>query len=204
MSLQELEIELDDQSPLEDRIQAWLVSSHLRIQKFWDQFPEKPLAQYVECDFDWLARGLQHCLEHQLTDGNLFVEWGCGFGVVTGVASLLGLDAIGIEAEQFLCQEAELLLQQNDIQAEIWQGNFLPGGASRLAIDEDPIVSLSHQCLSAYEAHQMSLDDFAIVYAYPWPGEEHFLKLVFDRYSRPGALLLLYRGPYHLEFYRKL
>ncbi len=203
MSLEELDVDLDDQSPLDENISRWLVSSQQRIQQFWDQFPQKPLAQYVECDFDWLARGIKYCIDHRWNDGQLFVEWGCGFGVVTGIASLLGLEAIGIEAEKFLADEALILLKKNKISAEIWYGNFLPPGADRLSVDDDPIVSLSHRCLSAYEDHQMSLDDFAMVYAYPWPGEEHFLKLVFDRYARENALMLLYRGPFHLEIYRK-
>ena len=124
-------------------------------------------------------------------------------GAVAGVAGLLGLDAIGIEAEEFLCEQARQLLDQEGISAEIWQGNFLPEGARGLAEPEDPLVSLTHYIQSAYEQQDFSLSDFAIVFVYPWPGEEHFLKLVFDRFARHDALLLLYRGPFQIELYRK-
>lgn len=202
MSLRELQLDFDE-SALAEPLRAWLIVARARIERYWDQFPQKPLPQYIECDFDYVAAALAACVAEGLVDGRLFVEWGCGFAVVTGLASLLGLDAIGIEAEPFLCDEGRQLLDVGGIEAEIWQGNFLPRGARRLAIDEDPLVSLTHAIEPAYETHDMLLEDFAIVFAYPWPGEEHFLKLVFDRFARPNALLLMYRGPYQIELYRK-
>lgn len=203
MPLIEIDATIDDEIKLPQELLSWLEASRQRIRLYWDSFREKPLPQYVECDFEWVARGMIHCMERGLLDGKMFVEWGCGFGVVTGIASLLGLDAIGIEAEPFLCNEAEKLLQSSGIVAEIWNGNFLPRGARGLAEDTDPLVSLTHDCPSAYEQHQMSLDDFAFIYGYPWPGEEHFLRSVFEKYARSDAVMIMYRGPYQLELYRK-
>ncbi len=202
MPLVELELNIPD-NPLPDDVSAWLVAARERIELYWDQFSSKPLPQYIECDFDYVAAGLQECLRRDLVDGKLFVEWGCGFAVVTGIAALLGLDAIGIEAEVFLCEQARLLLAQREIPAEVWQGNFLPAGAVRLAEDKEPLVSLTHSIPPAYSNFDMSLEDFAIVFAYPWPGEEHFLRAVFARYARSNALLLMFRGPYHIELFRK-
>jgi hypothetical protein len=203
MSLIELDIELDDELPLPAPIEQWLATARQRTQVYWDQFVKRPLPQYIECDFEWVARGLEYCRQRNLPVGNMFVEWGCGFGVITGAAGLLGFEAIGIEVEPFLCEEGRKLLAANSINAEIWQGNFLPGGARKLADDTDPLVSLSHLSASAYEQNQMGLDDFALVYAYPWPGEEHFLRCVFERYARSKALMLMYRGPYQIELYQK-
>lgn len=206
MALTEIEIlsELEDQLDADQHaIHDWLSSSQKRLSLYWDQFKEKPLPQYIECDFELVAIALKHCCDRDLIDGALFVEWGCGFGVVAGIASLLGLDSIGIEAEEFLCEEARKLLGSSNIDAEIWQGNFLPSGARDLSAPEDPLVSLTHDIEAAYDQRDFPLEDFAIVFVYPWPGEEHFLKLVFDRFARRGALLLLYRGPYHVELYRK-
>ncbi len=203
MTLRELHLATDDSVPLPQPIAEWLVVARERIELYWDQFSKQPLPQYVECDFDLVASALQEVVARNLADGKLFVEWGCGFAVVTGIAALLGLDAVGIEAEQMLCAEGRKLLAKRGIEAEIWQGNFLPTGARQLAEDTDPLVSLTHSIPPAYQRFQMSLDDFAIVFAYPWPGEEHFLKLVFDRFARSEALLLMFRGPYHIELYRK-
>lgn len=203
MPLRELTIDADDSVSLPAPIQEWLVVARERIERYWDQFSKQPLPQYVECDFDLVAAAMREIVDRNLADGRLFVEWGCGFAVVTGIAGLLGLDAVGIEAEEMLCVEGRKLLAKQAIKAEIWQGNFLPAGARSLAEDTDPLVSLTHSIPPAYQQHQMSLDDFAIVFAYPWPGEEHFLKQVFDRFARSAALLLMFRGPYHIELYRK-
>ncbi|MGN6546634.1 MAG: class I SAM-dependent methyltransferase [Aureliella sp.] len=202
MSLKQLELEIEDVK-LPDAVEAWLAAGRARIERYWDQFPQKPLPQYIECDFDYVSRALAACVAQELNDGNLFCEWGCGFGIVTGVAALLGLDAIGIEAEVFLCAQARELLEQNQVRAEIWQGNFLPLGSAQLAEEDDPLVSLTHKIPPAYQAHDMLLSDFALTFVYPWPGEEHFLRAVFDRFARPGALMLQFRGPYHVELYRK-
>jgi len=202
MSLKQIELDVEDKAfPTE--IDSWLAAGRARIELYWDQFPKKPLPQYIECDFDYVARALMACVDAGVVDGHLFCEWGCGFGIVTGIASLLGFDAIGIEAEDFLCQQARVLLEQNAVRAEIWQGNFLPRGSDQLAEPSDPLVSLTHKIPAAYEAHDMSLSDFALTFVYPWPGEEHFLRAVFDRFARPGALMLQFRGPYHVELYRK-
>ena len=202
MSLKQLELDVDAQQ-LPSDVRDWLAAGRARIERYWDQFPQKPLPQYIECDFDYVAQALTACVHHNLVDGRLFCEWGCGFGIVTGVAALLGLDAVGIEAEEFLCSQARELFEQNNIRAEIWQGNFLPQGAAALAEEADPLVSLTHNIPAAYAQHDMPLSDFALTFVYPWPGEEHFLRAVFDRYARPGALMLQFRGPYHVELYRK-
>ncbi len=181
----------------------WITVCRERIQLYWDSFKAKPLPQYIECDFDLVAAALSRCVERQMPDGRLFVEWGAGFGVVTGMAAILGMDSIGIEAEEFLCQEARALFEKHNVSAEMWQGNFLPRGARDLAEDEDPLVSLTHSIPPAYGQHEMSLEDFSLVFAYPWPGEEHFLRLVFDRYARSGALMLMFRGPNHIELYAR-
>lgn len=184
-------------------VAGWIAVCRERIQEYWDRFKEKPLPQYVECDFDLVGVAIERCLDRRIPDGNLFVEWGAGFGVVTGIAALLGLDAIGIEAEPFLCEQATELFNKHNVAGEMWQGNFLPRGAGDLAEDADPLVSLTHSIRPAYDTYEMSLSDFSMVFAYPWPGEEHFLRLVFDRFCRPGAILVMYRGPNHVEVYQR-
>lgn len=173
------------------------------LQAYWDAWHRKPIEQYVACDFRDVWRALATVRELQLAQGNLFLEWGCGFGIVTAMASQMGWGAIGIEAEPFLVSEARTFLAAEGIQAEIWQGNFLPSGSERLARHQSHHASLFHQVPSAYAQHDMQLDDFAFVFAYPWPGEDGFLKDVFCEYAALGALLLVFRGPYELELYRK-
>jgi hypothetical protein len=62
---------------------------------------------------------------------------------------------------------------------------------------------LFHQVPNAYDQNDLELDDYAMVFAYPWPGEHHFQQEVFRHYAREGALLLMFLGPYEIELYRK-
>jgi SAM-dependent methyltransferase len=173
------------------------------LQGFWDRWHQDPIEQYVACDFSYVAQSLLQIQESGLAEGNLFCEWGCGFGVVTGLAAMLGWEAIGIEAEEFLVREAKRLLERHCIAAQIVQGNFLPAGAQGLADLQADHPSLFHQLPSAYQDLDLDVDDFALVFAYPWPGEEHFQREVFRVHARSQALLLMFRGPYHIELFRK-
>ena len=141
-------------------------------------------------------------MEQRLVPGNRFLEWGCGFSVVCALAARLGMDAIGIEAErELLAQGRETIADWNQ-PVELVHGNFLPVGAEEMA-DDPTLPSLGHPLSSAYEELGLELDDFAMVYAYPWPGEEEFHQQVFARFAAPSALLLQFCGPYDLRLWRK-
>jgi hypothetical protein len=204
MKLQSLPLDVDPESTLPDSISRWVQIADERMQQFWDSFSKRPIEQYVACDFDYVAKALYEIDRQKLLDGNRFCEWGCGFGIVAGIASLLGWDAVGIEAEPFLVQQGKLLLERHGVSAELYEGNFLPRQAKRWVPNSSQLVSLFQHIPPAYEEMGMEIDDFAIIFAYPWPGEEYFFQEVFLQAAREGALCLLFRGPYQLELYRKL
>ncbi len=56
---------------------------------------------------------------------------------------------------------------------------------------------------NVYQQLEMELSDFAIVYSYPWPGEDDFHEVVFDRYAERGAVLLQFCGPNDVRPWRK-
>lgn len=205
MALRELQLDLElDSTLLPSSVVAWINLARREIEEFWDQSSNSKKTEYVESDFEHVAEVLLHCQQKSWLARRELVEWGCGFGVVTGIAELLGLPAVGIESEGFLVEAGRRLLQKAGISAELFHGNFLPAGAAELALVEDPRVALQSTMPSVYASINRSLTDFGCVFCYAWPGEEHFLKLVFDRFAAPGTLLVLYRGPYHIEVYRKL
>ena len=45
-----------------------------------------------------------------------------------------------------------------------------------------------------YDELGLELVDFDLVYAFPWPGEEDWLRELVKRHARPGALLLTCDG----------
>ncbi len=206
MALKELKFTFDVESaPLPPSIDAWISLARREIELFWDQSSKTKKKEYVECDFRFVAGLLSLCQQTGLFPRHKLLEWGCGFGVVTGIAELLGLSAVGIEAERFLVKAALRLQRQGGLKGEIWHANFLPVGASELAESGDPRISLQFSSLpSAYELHDSHLHDFGCIFCYAWPGEEHFLKQVFDRFAAPSTALILFRGPFHAEVYRKL
>ncbi len=205
MALKELKLRLDGESaPLPHSIDVWISLARREIELFWDQSQKTKKREYVECDFDFVAGALQVCLQKGLLPRQTLVEWGCGFGVVTGIAELLKINAVGIEAEQFLVEAAGRLHKLGGLQGNIWHANFLPAGASDLAEEQDPRISLQFGNLpSAYELCGCRLADFGCVFCYAWPGEEHFLKQVFDHFAGTSTVLILFRGPFHVEIYRK-
>lgn len=173
-----------------------------RIEAFQDQWNRPQIEQFVAADFCHVYQSLDWILETQLTIGKRFLEWGCGFAVVTAVASSLKLDAIGIEAESELIRHGRETLRHWNRGGELVEGNFLPAGSESLANDQW-LPSVGHPAPPAYENLGLDLDDFAIVYSYPWPGEDDFHEAVFDAHAATGALLLMFCGPNDLRLYRR-
>ena len=201
--LEKLELpESIDKIPVDTEIDAWIVEAGRRIEAFQDRWDKAQIEQFVAADYRLVYQALIRLQQTQPLIGNRFLEWGCGFAVVSALAASLGFDAIGIEAESDLLKQGMLTIASWGVPVELINGNFLPPGAESLA--EDPTLpSLGHQADNAYESLELELDDFAIVYAYPWPGEDDFHEAVFDRYAARGALLVLFCGPNDVRVWRK-
>ncbi len=201
--LEEIELEVDIDELIPSEVELFLERSQERMQDYWDHWRERPIEQFVACDFRYVWGAFQSLLRRDILKGKSFVEWGSGFGIVTAMAWYSGLSAVGIEAELFLVEEGRKLLNEHSVKAELWHGNFLPHGAEQFASQQADHPSLFHQVPSAYSVNDSDLDDFALVFAYPWPGEEHFQREIFCRYASADAYLLMFRGPYQIELYRQ-
>ena len=49
----------------------------------------------------------------------------------------------------------------------------------------------------------MAMDEFDLMFAFPWPGESGFFEAVFDAGAASGALLMTYRGRDGVNVVRK-
>ncbi len=175
-----------------------------RIDDFTENTRRQPIPAFVPSDFEaayWVLAAIQ---EQALSVGTLFCEWGSGFGVVTSLAALLEYEAYGIEIEQSLVTEAERLAADFDISAEFVQGSFIPPDADDIALTPGDVAWLATEGADAYEALQIDLDDFDIIYAYPWPDEDDILGEVFESFAAEGALLVTYNGLDDLRVRRKV
>jgi hypothetical protein len=192
-----------DSQAIDPATLAMITSAQDRIQAFQDRWDQPQIEQFVASDYEMAYRALRWVVDERLMMGNRMVEWGCGFAVVAAIGSRLGLDVFGIEAEALLLKQAEQTLVGFDTPVDLICGNFLPEGAESLSHNPD-FPSLGHEVENAYELMGLDLDDFAIVFGYPWPGEEVFHQAVFERYGMTGGLLMLFCGPNDLRLWRKV
>lgn len=202
-SLRRIELPRDlEQPPLEPAVGRLIADSRARIQAFQDRWDQPQIEQFVASDFELVYRVLAWIVEQRLLTGNRMVEWGCGFAVVAALGSRLGLDVTGIEAEARLLEQARQTVHDFAVPVELVRGNFLPRGAESLSPNPE-FPSLGHAVPCAYELMASDLDDFALVFGYPWPGEWVFHERVFARYGGFGGLLVLFYGPNDVRVFRK-
>lgn len=191
-----------DRRPLPPEMRLWISDARERIQAFQDCWHRRQIEQFVAADYELVYQALDWLTETQPLVGRRFLEWGCGFAVVSALASRLGLDAIGIEAETDLLDAGRRTIAHWDVDVELVHGNFLPPGAESLS-DDPTLPSLGHSAPCGYETLGLDLDDFAVVYSYPWPGEDEFHQAVFEHHAAAGALLLMFCGPNDVRLWRK-
>jgi hypothetical protein len=94
-----------------------------------------------------------------------FCEWGCGFGVVTGMAELLGYDSCGIELDPKLAEAARSLLSDFGLRAPILVGDY-----------------------------HVSSPPADVYFVYTWPGKILEVEAAFERLAPVGAQLLISYG----------
>ena len=117
-------------------VRAFLREADRRIEDF-QSYNHVP--GFVPSDFPRVYRVLRAVAEARATPGNLFCEWGSGFGVTACLAAMLDFDAVGIEIDSDLVdatveQEASRL-RETPVQS------FLPllvERAARLRLDSAP------------------------------------------------------------------
>jgi hypothetical protein len=202
MRLIEIDIVLSDE-PLPRSVTRLLATAQQHI----DALEERSRAEmpaFVPSDFEAAYRGLVTIESTHLATGRRFLEWGSGFGVVTCLAVLIGFDAVGIEIEPKLVRVANTLAHQHGIATQFVCGNFVPPGAEpRLDFSGD-LTWLDTHGKDGYDDLGLEPDDFDIIYAYPWPGEEQVIFDLFADCAAMGALLLTYHGQDGLRLQRKV
>lgn len=180
-----------------------ITSIRSRIERFQDCWDQHHAAQFVAADYELVCQSIGWIGDYQPTIGRRFLEWGCGFATVACVAADLGWNAHAIEAHPDLITQARQTIESWPARVELFAGNFLPPGADQLALDST-LPSLGHAGQSAYVAWELDLDDFSLVYSYPWPGEDEFHEDVFDRFAAVGAILMMFVGPNEMRAWRKV
>jgi hypothetical protein len=181
-------------------VRRFLRAATRRAERFQFDFR---VPAFVISDFGLAYAALRQLEASKLAFGDRFCEWGSGLGVVACLAALAGFHAWGFEAEVRLVRGARQLAADFDLPAEFTYGSFIPAGARRelLAAREFAWLSTSGRC--GHKALGIDLNEFDVIYAYPWPDEEALLEQLFEEHARPGGLLMTYHGDRGLWLRRK-
>ena len=185
---------MERQAPIPRRVAELLEVADSRIDRFVNREGRR-IHGFVASDYVAAFSALEWVQQNNLLSGQTFCEWGCGVGVVTMLAALAGMDACGIEVESELVECAEKLAADLEIACQFSGGSLIPDGADRLVEFVEDIAHIDTDSPGAYEDLGLDVDDFDLIYVYPWPGEERYLK---------GALLLTYHGIEDLRLQRKI
>lgn len=161
------------------------------------------LPGFVPCDFVRAYAALQGLTEGGAAPGNLFCEWGSGFGVVACLAAMLGFDAAGIEIESELVDAAQQLADDFELPVQFVCGSFIPPGGAALARSVGPFEWFTPEAGTTEEELGLGPGDFDVIFAYPWPDEEQLVEKLFERYAAAGAVLVTYHGVEELRLRRK-
>ena len=155
----------------------------------WEKNQAKTeFGSYVSADYDQVFESLSE-LRSQTTS---FLEFGSGLGIVTILASRLGFDAYGIEAEAELVDYSRQYAEDYAPDAIFATGSFIPDDFEWNPGAGDESVRTFIDVADAYSELDMQLQDFDLIYAYPWPTEHELYWNVLRQFARPDALFLTY------------
>lgn len=207
MALVDVDFSISDQGLPKD-VATFLREADLRVDQFLKS-RSVPISSFVSSDFVTVYHALRAIAKANLAPGSSFCEWGSGFGVVASLASMLEFDVCGIEIERDLVDASQGLADDFGLAVEFVHGSFIPPGAEAeveeaYAENNNDYFWLATDADAAYDELGLELNDFDLVFAYPWPGEEHLLTELFEKYAAEEALLLLYDQFNSIRLLRKV
>jgi len=202
MRLVELELALTAEAAPAD-VARLLAHAQRRVAALEDE-SRAAIPAFVPSDFELVYRALVAIKSARLATGRRFVEWGSGIGVVTCLAATVGFDAVGIEIEPRLVDVAEQLALEHGIVTQYACGSFVPQGIEPRMDWSGDVTWLATGGADGYAELELEPDDFDLVFAYPWPGEEQVIFDLFAQTASIGTLLLTYHGQEGVRLRRKV
>ena len=180
-----------------------IAEANRRVDAWYERSKDDPIPGFVPSDFAATYRALRRIRDGRMAPGSSFCEWGSGLGAVAVLAARVGFAACGIESEPALVEEARALAADHAPGVEFVVGSFVPEGAEATVDRDFEFDWLTTGSMPAYEELGLDIDDFDVVFAYPWPGEEDVVFELFDDHASRGALLLTFHGEEGLRLQRK-
>ncbi|HEX5004845.1 MAG TPA: hypothetical protein VFV65_05980 [Gemmatimonadales bacterium] len=173
---------------LEARLARLRAEGWALFDEFDHEVRDRRWHPFVAADYDAVLQSLVALR----APGLRFLEWGSATGVITIMADLLGYEAYGIELDGALVRTARLLARRFESGAQFVEGSFLPEGYRWTPRNGDGRLGTIGQGRSGYLELGRSLDEFDVVFGYPWDGESALMHDLMRRYGAPGARLLVH------------
>jgi hypothetical protein len=185
---------------LDPRLRATLTELIDTGWEIWDKFDnevrQKHWHPFVPADYERMLPALVALR----APGRRFPEWGSATGIVTIMADLLGYEAFGIELDSALVTISRELAARFDSRARFAAASFIPAGFRWQPSHGDARTGTIGSGESAYPQLGHPLEDFDVVYGYPWTGEEPMMQHVMRTFGNRKAHLLL-NGPDGVRHY---
>lgn len=160
-----------------------------RAETLWEIHQDaSPFHGYVSADYMAVFESLARLRGRVRT----ILEWGSGLGVVTIMASRMGFDAFGIEAEAELVTHAETFAKDFGSSARFAHGSFIPDDFFLDRSSKLEEYRTATNAAAAYSQLDLRLCDFDLVYAYPWPKEHSLYRKIIQDCGRHDAMMLTY------------
>ncbi|MBZ0269410.1 hypothetical protein K8I85_14745, partial [bacterium] len=185
-------------APLRARIDALCEEGRSLWDRFDTEVRQEQWHPFVAADYDRVLEALLSLRE----PGRRFLEWGSAMGVITIMADLLGFDACGVELDGSLVRVARELAERSGSKARFAEGSFLPMGWEFRPRDGDGRLGTIGEGQSGYLELGRSLEDFDVVYAFPWKGEEPLMLDLMRCHGGRDAWLVLHSTDDGVRIYR--
>lgn len=160
-------------------------------QDLWEQFDREVRQQNWHPFVNANYRSVEQALLPFRGRATRFLEWGSATGVITIMADLLGFDACGIELDGHLVETARRLAARYGSQARFAAASYLPTGYEYRSPTGDHRLGTIGTGESGYLALGRQLDEFDLIFGYPWTGEEPVMLDLIRRYADPNAWFLM-------------
>lgn len=187
----------DLEPALRTRINTLIEEGRDIFHEFDLEVRQRAFHPFVPANYDKILARLLDYRE----PGLRFLEWGSGTGIITIMADMLGFEAYGIEMDPELVRVARGLAAKYDSNAKFAAGTFLPMGYAWKDATGDNRLGTLGGGVSAYAELKHPLEDFHIVYGYPWDGEAAIMQDVMRAFGGPDSRLIVH-GSTDYEIYQ--
>jgi hypothetical protein len=200
VSLEQLNV-ISKPCEIPDKVITMLAEAEQRCDAFFEAGLDRRYPRYLPSNPEKVFAAIATLKESGILRGDVFCEWGSGFGIATCMASLIGFEAYGIEIEDGLVKLSTQLARDLSIPAEYLCTSYLPegyeecegiGGKDLLP----PQATTSGGAIIDTTPLYDGLDpgEVDLFFVYPWPGQEEFMMDLFDEIASEDAILLIYQA----------